>query len=564
MTNGGNISANPVSGDSFLQGTFAFLLRGSDANGPVVFAGSVVLDGLGNVTGGVEDITRSSGSQSFTIDPTHSNYTVGLNESRPIGNGGSIGVYNRGCMTLGNTGGGTVTLALSLSGCSSSFTESGVITSYRDACGMSQNNGTNVAAGTFTSGRVIEFDDGTGSGARATGILRMQDTSSFVAGFGGRYAFGFAGWDANRGHYAIAGSVQASSGNFSSAAADVDDAGMLGSQLTGGSGYYALGANGRGTGTLKVGHASFDLAFYMISKNETFVLTTDPLTASQPILSGEAVGTASSFSNNSLQNTQMFHIGGLSSNGPDVSIGLLNFDGIGGFTGTLYQDQAGTIGTASLSGAYSVDPATGRAPFTAPVMGQNAGPHPFVAYLVPPAPGLTRAACSQPANCIAGFLVGVDETAQDGVLEFQIPTTAPPPPFSNRYVVGDYVYGNDENLDPPAPPNMTPNVTGSVFASVSSTASTSGSLGGSSQTPPFFQDVSFGDPNYCQLPGKKPGPQPCLLLLPAQALSGSYSIATNGTGSFGGGTVSVANGNVIFYIDESPLNLHPAVMVAEQ
>ena len=557
-TNGGVASGGSVPGSSFLQGTFAFLLRGSDANGPVVIAGSVVLDGKGNVTSGVEDVNRSSGSQSFTIDPNNSNYTVGINASRPIGAGGTVSLYNRGCLNLSNSGGMTTALAVSLSGCSNNFAESGVINSYKDACGLTQSNGLNIAAGTYTSGRIIEFDDNTGSGTRAAGILRMQDTSSFSAGLSGRYAFGLAGWNVNKGRYAMAGSVQASGGNLSSAAADIDDAGTLGSQLTGGSGSYVLaGSNGRGTATLKIGQASFDLAFYMVSKNELFLLTTDPLSASQPVIAGEAVPTASSFNNSMLQSSHMFHIGGLAATGPDVTIGVLNFDGIGALTGTSYGDQAGTTSTVSLSGAFAVDPVTGRTALTAPSLGQNLGAHPFVAYIAPPAPGLSRISCSRPATCITGFLVGTDNTSQDGILEFQISTTAPPPPFTNRYIAGDYVYGNDENLDPPSTSNMSVNLTGSVFANPSPTSVTGGGLGGSSQTPPFFQDVSYGDPNYC-------GSQSCLLLLPSQALSGAYSITSNGTGSFGGGTVSVSNGNIVFYIDESPLNLHPSVIVAEQ
>ena len=563
LTNGGDITLNPVNGDAYLQGTFAFLLRGSDANGPVVMAGSVVLDGMGNVVRGVEDITRSSGPQSYTIDPVHSSYSLGVDVSVPIGSGGMINLYNRGCMTLTNSAGTTTTFALTVSGCSNNFSESGVIASFRDACGMTQNNGMNVAAGTFTSGRIIEFDDNTGAGTRATGFLRMQDTSSFSNGLSGRYAFGLAGWDAAKGHYAIAGSLQAGSGNLSGAAADIDDAGVLSSQLTGGSGSYSVGLSGRGTATLAIGQASFNLAFYTVSKTEIILISTDMLGGTHPVIGGEAVLTANAFSGNSLHTPQMIHIGGLATAGPDVSVGLLNFDGVGSFAGTLFENQAGTIATASVSGAYAVDPATGRSLFSAPVQGQNLGPHPFVAYLVPPASSLTRASCSQPANCITGFVVGVDNTAQDGILEFQVPATEPPPPFSNRYIVGDYAYGNDENLSPPSTPTMTANTAGGVFASVSSSSSSSGSLGGSSVAP-FFEDVSYGDPNYCLLPGAPPGPQPCLLLLPSQLLSGSYIITTNGTGNFGGQTASVTNGNVTFYIDQSPLSLHPVVMVAEQ
>jgi hypothetical protein len=52
--------------------------------------------------------------------------------------------------------------------------------------------------------------------------------------------------------------------------------------------------------------------------------------------------------------------------------------------------------------------------------------------------------------------------------------------------------------------------------------------------------------------------------MPSQSLTGTYSVNPNGTGTFGGGTTSVTNGNVTFYIDESPINLHPSIIVAEQ
>jgi hypothetical protein len=64
----------------------------------------------------------------------------------------------------------------------------------------------------------------------------------------------------------------------------------------------------------------------------------------------------------------------------------------------------------------------------------------------------------------------------------------------------------------------------------------------------------------------------CTLLQPNLAISpfasgsdnGTYSVNSNGTGTVGGETVAVTNGNVIFYIDESPINAHPSLVVVEQ
>jgi hypothetical protein len=148
--------------------------------------------------------------------------------------------------------------------------------------------------------------------------------------------------------------------------------------------------------------------------------------------------------------------------------------------------------------------------------------------------------------------MGTDSSAQDGVLEFQTPTTAPPPPFSNVYLAGDYAYGTDEILD-----LLTPTFEGVVYALPSGASTTTGSLGSNpAASQAFVQDVSYS----CSAPS----PQPNCVLLPSQLLSGSYSIKSNGTGTFGGGTVAVTNGNVTFYIDESPVNLHPSIVVVEQ
>jgi hypothetical protein len=552
--NGGGLTDNSIPADAYLSGSIAFLLRGFDANGPVVIAGSVQADGAGNITSGEEDISRSGGSQNVTIVPTGSSYAIG---GLVNGSTSPTGSFNRGCMTLLNSAGTTTTFAFSLGGCSNQYTENGITTTNDSACGMTVNGQQqNVPAGTYTTGRIIEFDDSNGQGTRASGILRAQDVSSFSSGPSGPYAFGLSGWDATRGHYAMAGSMKASSGALSSVAADVDNAGTLSSQLTGGSGTYSSpDANGRASGTLTVGQASYDLALYLIGGSETLLLTTNALSASHPILGGEAITTSTSFANSSLQNDQIFHIGGVASTGSDVSVGVLSFDGIGTVGGTAYEDQAGTLGTTAVSGAYAVDSGTGRTAFTTPQLGQTLGAHILVAYVIPTPANLTRLNCSTPASCVTGFLVGTDSTAQDGVLEFQTPSIGPPPPFNNQYLEGDYIYGTDEALAA----NVT-NFEGNVYMQASTASLTSGTLGpisGSPNTVGFVQDTSFGSTTYCLQ-------SDCQLLFPDEPFKGSYSISTSGVGTFGGETVSVTNGNVIFYIGESPLSLQSSVVVVEQ
>jgi hypothetical protein len=560
--NGGVSGGGAVNADSYLHGSMAFLLRGFDTIGPVVIAGSVAMDGNGGITGGEEDVTRSSGTQHVVISPTSSNpasyYVVGTVSVGPGQVGSVYPAYSRGCMTLATPTGAT-TFAFTLGGCSNHWTEHHLTTTNDNACGMTQDSqGNNVAAGTYTVGRIIEFDDCapgsapncTGS-TRATGILRGQDSSSFSSGPSGPYAFGLSGWDAAAAHYAIAGSFQASGGNISSAAADINDDGNVSSSQTGGSGSYgSVDAYGNATGNLKIGTTNLPVSLYMVSQSEVLVVTNP--SSGGPVLSGEAVSAGSSFSNASLQNAQIFHIGGVSPAGPDVSVGVLSFDGVSAVSGTVYEDQAGTLGTTAVSAAYQVDATTGRVAFLTNVQGQTLGAHPFVAYAIPLPINLTRQSCSTPANCIAGFLVGTDSTAQAGILEFQTPTTAPPPPFTNVFIAGDYAYGTDELLD-----QLSPAFEGVVYAQPSGASTTTGSFGPNpAVNQSFVRDVSYG----C---GAVP-PQPSCILLPSQSLTGSYSVGSNGTGTFGGQTVSVTNGNVTFYIDQSPTNLHPSIVVVEQ
>jgi hypothetical protein len=567
--------AGAINPDAYLQGTIAFMMRGFDANGPAVIAGSVTMDGQGDVTGGTLDVTRSTGHQQFAVQSSGSSYVVGTTVYLE-GQFGSVPPsgydYSRGCMTLALTNVSTgvsapsTTFAFTLGGCSNGYNVNGVISTSNVACGYNTNN---QPSGNFTTGHIIEFDDNTGSGTRASGILRVQTSSAFAGGLSGPYAFGMSGGDASQKHFAMAGSFQASSGSISAAAADSVDGAACGSSsspcnttFTSGSGSYTAdptygSSNGRWTGTLSLNsQTNYDLAIYVVSANEALVASTDQLSSSQPIVGGEAITTATTFSNASLEEPQIFHIGGLAGAGPDVSVGILTFDGIGSVGGTVYEDQAGTLFTTAISGVYGVSATNGRTVFTAPVQGQTLGGHSFIAYIVPPSASLNRADCSTPAACVTGFLVGTDNTAQSGVMEFQIPVNGPPPPFQNLFVDGNYAFGTDETLDA-----LTPNIDGDVDASPSASSTTSGSLGVSTSTTytPFIQDASYGDSSYYCVTSVL-----CYLLQPNQVLAGSYSVGANGSGTFGGNVVSVTNGNVVFYIDESPTNLHPSVMVVEQ
>jgi hypothetical protein len=528
---------NGVSSGTFngnMTGSYAFLLHGFDANGPVAIAGSFMADGAGNVQTGVEDILRTTISGSLADDAVTGTYSVFQQQSD------NNTFREVGCVTLKDSASNTNTFAFTLGGCT------GLTDPTSGEC-LANAQG---VAGVFTDGRLIEFDN---TGTSASGILRQQDSSAFSTGLSGSYSFGLSGWDSSNSpgtRYAAAGSVNASSGSFSSAAADINDGGALQSALTGGSGSYTIDSttdaqNGRGTATLSVGSAAFNLAFYVVSADEVILATTGASSAANPIIGGEAIASVGPFSTLSLQNTHMFHSTGVAPTGPDANIGILSFDGVSSVSGTQYEDQAATIGTTSLSGSYTVNAQTGRFAFVpSTTNAQSLGDHPLVGYAIPVSSTLTRQSCIVLADCVTGFLVSTDQTAQAGLLEFQTPSLAPPPPFSAVYVEGYYFYGTDEGVDPATPlidGASVANPTGTMYGGVQSTNFTSNSF-------------------YCQ---QEPD---CVLLHPNEAISpsGSYSVNSNGTGTIGGETVAVTNGNVTFYIDESPINAHPSVIVVEQ
>jgi len=498
------------------QGSYAFQLRGFDGSGPVTISGNFIVDGAGAITGGREDINRITGSQSnLTILP---------------GSTYSIGSSKRGCITLTNSAGTTTVFRIAMGGCSTGRDSNGGYCQPAEA----------GASFYFNSGRMVEFDDSTGSGTRAVGTVRMQDSGTFQdSGISGMYAFGLSGWSAIKGRFAMAGSATAGSGSWSAVAADTNDAGTLGSTLTAGSGTFTVDSGGRGTGTISVGTLSLNVALYPVSSREVMISTIGPPSNNNPMLSGQAILTTGPYSFTSLQNSHIFHIAGISSLGPDPSVGTLAFDGQGGLTGVEYENNAGTLSSIGLSGAYSMDSASGR--FSLFASGtQNIGIHPLVGYVIPVPTDLTSPACNTQSACITAFLLSTDSTAQAGLLEFQTPTIGPPPPFLITSLQGDFTFATDEPLD-------------------AESASISGHLtvNPNQAVVNISQDASYGDKNYCAEPS-------CVLLIPGDQAVGSYAINADGSGKFGGQTASVTNGSATFYIDESPLNSHPTVVVAEE
>jgi hypothetical protein len=434
-------------------------LKGFDSNGPVLMLGNFTPNGVGGVTGGSEDVNNSAGLQSaLTINPSGSSYTLGAD--------------NVGCLTLLNS--------------------NGTATTFRYALANANNSGL------FTKGLMIEFDDSNGSGTSASGIMRLQDTSSFSTGLSGMYAFLFSGNSSAPGRFAAAGSFTASGGNIANLALDYDNAGAIGTNLTGGNGAFSTAdGSGRGTASFAATGYALNTIYYMVNSTEALFATSDPLAIS-PVAAGEALATVGPFSTGNLSHNYIGHGMGLSLDGPVAAITAASFDGSVNINGgMLIQDRGGALSTWVVHGAYTVDSATGRAFFT----GNFITP---VGYLVTGHAG------------VSAFLLGQDFPATSGVLE---PLTALTP------ATGAYSFGTEEVAD-----RMSNTRVGTVSVQLGSFTGTANTR---NSTVPF-------------LVMDKPIP------------SSAYSFS-NAMGMFGPFTDAVTTGSAIYYIDESNNDAHPSV-----
>ncbi len=402
-------SGAPGGSENLLSGKYAFLVQGfqgSNAGTPIEAAGSFAVDGAGNVTSGELDFNGASGASHLAINSSGSLYKVALD---PTGAG------YMGCLTV-STSAGTPTFHFALGG----------------------KNGSNI----FTKGRIIRFDDTTGTGTRGSGVLRLQDATAFSTGdtthLKSNYAFGLDGTDFAGGHFAIGGSfaLNPANGAVSNLVFDADDAGSLLSNVTGGSGTLTTDSSTSTTGyflfTLSAGGNTNHEAIYFVNANEFYVVQTDAFSSGESIIGGTGVVTASSFSLSSLNGNYIVHLTGtdsctinsVTSPCANANLGLLTFSA-GTASGTLYEYTLGNIKPAkTLSGSYTVDSSSGR------VVLAGLGGNSPVAYLAIPS-----------TDGISAFFIGTDSTAISGLAE------ASSGSFTTNGLIGNYFVGTADPGD---------------------------------------------------------------------------------------------------------------------
>jgi large repetitive protein len=361
------------SNDAELNGPYAFLLQGFDANGPVAIAGSFIADGKGNLTGGIEDINRTLGAAaSLAFTGTY-----------------AVNADNRGAMTLTSTLG---------------------VSHFVFALGS-------IAAGVAGLGHVVEFD---AAGPNVVGVIKKQDATAFsLAAISGNFATGMSGAGSTGLPYALAGSFTANGlGVISAGDLDTKGPGLVAAN-TAFTGTYTVAANGRGTSTLTVGTSVINQAFYVISANELLMISTDPLSVTNAIYGGSVLKQAAgAFSNASLNGASVIAVEGFTSSGSSLGVtiqmGVITAAGTGTFTISADENKAGVLSPISSSGAYSVA-ANGRTPIADK-------DHSWVIYLVGPN---------------QGFVVDAKPSATSGMLEAQSVGLFTGGSLSGNFIFGD-------------------------------------------------------------------------------------------------------------------------------
>jgi len=371
-----------------LNGHYATVLNGwrGSTTSVTAFVGSFVADGAGNISDGNVDLNdQTSGPATGTFSGTY-------------------------CVASNNLATINVTYGGGLSGGSDTF----------------------VAAlnSSGANGNIISYDT---SAFKASGLLRRQDTTAFsTAQITGNYAFGLVGAAGGGVRYAMAGQFNSDgsgnlAGNFDSnifLSGTAANATLRSSDFS----VVASGAQaGRGTGTITfTGQGNFHFVFYVVNAGELLMMEDD--SAGNPLLTGQVLQQAGSFTDLSLNGVSVIEMESLNNGNPasaSATVGLVTTDGNGNVSAFSIDNNAGgSISSPSVSGTYTVTSATGRVTLMLP--GQ---PHlQPVLYLVGP----------NQAFVVGTYILTVDS----GVLEPQSGSN-----FSNASLTGTYLGGSLQPAD---------------------------------------------------------------------------------------------------------------------
>jgi hypothetical protein len=390
------IVINPQTTNGALSGNYAFSFNGYN-NGSacqalqpapclVTMAGSFIADGNGNLTSGVVDL-NSNGVNHINL---------------PLGAGSVYDVTANGLGTLTVvTSQGTFNFSVSVS--------------------------------STGNGRLIQ--NNTDPNTRGSGVIYVQDPTSFKLPAQGGYAFGLSGADANGGRQASAGAfVLTSLGTINGGMRDSNDKGTVtSSQSFNGTFQSPSNTTGRGTFAVTAGGVTLNYAYYAVNISQFVVVGTDPLSANNPLALGTMlVETSTTFTNSSLKGVSAFQLNGVSSSAPkrdgsggaafaaDTTVGVFNNPagaGAGSFAGD--ENVGGAMSQPNYAVTYTVAN-NGRAVLS------NFGTVGPVIYITSPN-------ISQNGAGFYGFVLGTDAEVTVGLVQ---PQAVAPYPIVGIYLGG--------------------------------------------------------------------------------------------------------------------------------
>jgi len=444
--------------NGLLKGQYAFVFGGFNPNGPVAFGGILTANGTGFIQG-VED----------------SNNNDAANTTQDNGPGPTQGNAIGGAYAMTPNGQGTMTL-----------TVNGI--NYRYVVALDGNG----------DGQLIEADT-TSTSTRGTGILRKLPTvtPNFVnADFNGNYAFQLAGIDSSGQRATLAGVFQADgAGLLKNGNVDTDDAGTVGTNITGVTGTFLVAQNGRGNASIAIpGGDSLNFVIYMITPSDVLFMGFDPLDAAHPMTVGEAIlQTQASFDGTSLNGVSIATTTGQDSSGKStVLLAQLTGNGSGGVSAAINGNDGGSITATNANGSYTVA-SNGRVSIS------GLGNQLAALYLI--SPGF-------------GFLIGQDSAASSGLAEAQSSG-----PFTAASFDSYFSFG--------------PPLVGSPWAGGKATNDFVGSI------------VSDGVSGISGKVNETTSNDTLNLIL---TTSGSYSVASSGSGSMSFGSPSQLPSQFVFYL----------------
>ena len=440
------ITVNGLVGNNSLNGHYAFSAYTYNNGQPVFMAGSFTALGDGTLTAGIVDVNSGTGSPAngYPFNGTYSLNPNGLgdlvlNVAAPVG---------------------TLHFSMSLS-----------------------SNG---------NGQLILDNDSHTQNTGGSGQLYLQNTSAFLPPRSGTYAIGSIGADVGLHRYAKAGAFNVLSSSITSGEEDVNDNGAMTNRSFTGNFGPPTSLNGRGNATMTFGSVTNNYVYYVVSTSQFVILGTDTLGGTAPLTLGVIQAQlAAIFNNAALNGNSVVQVSGLSGGGSDVLLGVANWNGGGGGTVRLDENNNGTMSQATRVGVYNVE-LTGRATTT----GIGAGPS--VMYLY---------------NFNQGFILGQDSKVLAGVLDIQ--TSAPP--LNNQAIVSLYNGGT-----------VTP-VSGSIVDAVS-----------------YFQADGSGNLNGVQDFSSSSGTGQQNLVSSYVVDASGRAVVTPSTGNLGGIMYVISNKKVAF------------------